>query len=226
VGRLRTMLSTAKGVWTVSPACRPDEDHDARFLPDPVLRDCLRIHPEQRPASLRRLGVCASSSESRCPVPVGAASDTSFSAWRSQRRVLAERPHRRLANISRASFTTHEADPGARSYDGRGPALPAGARRAARRPAYTQRGPPLRGSTSIPAPQRSDDRAQRRAVTAGVAPGSLIGWRANVPYQSEAVVVLRTWRQVKRDLAAVKHDLADVGPGTPEARRVDAGSLT
>jgi hypothetical protein len=50
--------------------------------------------------------------------------------------------------------------------------LPAGARRAARRPAYTGRGPPLRGSTSLPSSQRSDDRAQRRAVTAGVPFGS------------------------------------------------------
>jgi hypothetical protein len=62
-------------------------------------------------------------------------------------------------------------------------------------------------------------------MTAGVPFGSPIESRASVPYQSEAVVVIRTWRQVERDLAAVKHDLADVGSETREARRLDAETV-
>jgi hypothetical protein len=39
------------------------------------------------------------------------------------------------------------------------------------------------------------------------------------------VVILRTYRQVERDLGAIKRDLADVELGTPEATRLDAETI-
>ena len=55
----------------------------------------------------------------------------------------------------------------------------------------------------------------------GVPFGSLIESRASVPYQREADVVVGMWREVERDLAAARADLARVDPATPEATRLD-----